>query len=51
MVKLTKEQKNTIINELDEFSKVYNAYEYGLPTHNEANMAKMREIIGEILED
>lgn len=50
-MKLTKEQKNAIIDALDKIARDYNPVEYGLAIYDEGQMALMREAIDEVLED
>ena len=40
---------NTIIQALNDYARRYDSYEYGLPVHDNANMAEMREIVVDIL--
>jgi hypothetical protein len=44
---ITKEFKNDVINALNDFAIGCNVHEYGLPRHDESQMAKMRELIQE----
>ncbi len=46
--RLSDEQIDSIINNLDEYARDYDGYEYGLPTHGE-HIENMRILVKQVL--
>lgn len=49
-MKTADQYSNEIINKLDDYARDFDQYEYGLPTHDEAEIPKMQGIIKPILQ-